>query len=206
MTIYFIRHGETDLNRQGIVQGSGIDSELNAKGRKQAWLFYEYYKNVQFDALVTSALKRTHQTIEPFLKQNIQHFKTPLINEISWGIHEGQPRAEWMTQQHTKMIAAWESGDASARIEGGESLHELAERILKFIDMLKTMPYNNVLVCTHGRTLVAMMAILQGKPLGESTRFKHNNTCLYKVHYLDGEFMFEIENDTRHLGQFSGNH
>lgn len=206
MTIYFIRHGETDLNRQGIVQGSGIDSELNAKGRKQARLFYEYYKNVQFDAVITSDLKRTQQTAAPFLSEKMPHVKTPLINEIGWGIHEGQPRADWMTAQYVELMTAWESGNAEARLEGGESLQELANRILKFIDMLKTMPYQNVLVCTHGRTMVCMMTILNGLALHEMKSYKHQNTCLYKVHYLDGEFMFEIENDTRHLGQMIGNH
>jgi probable phosphoglycerate mutase len=34
--IYIIRHGETELNKLGIVQGRGVDSELNDKGRDQA--------------------------------------------------------------------------------------------------------------------------------------------------------------------------
>ncbi|HYG15236.1 MAG TPA: histidine phosphatase family protein, partial [Bacteroidia bacterium] len=39
-TIYLVRHGETEFNRMGIVQGSGVDSELNETGRKQADLFF----------------------------------------------------------------------------------------------------------------------------------------------------------------------
>jgi len=41
-TIYFIRHGETEYNKLGIVQGSGVDSELNENGRAQAQAFYNH--------------------------------------------------------------------------------------------------------------------------------------------------------------------
>lgn len=42
--VYFLRHGETEQNLLGIVQGSGIDSHLNENGLQQASLFYEKYK------------------------------------------------------------------------------------------------------------------------------------------------------------------
>ena len=47
-TIYFIRHGQTELNRLNIVQGSGVDSELNDFGRHQARAFYDYYQDSEF--------------------------------------------------------------------------------------------------------------------------------------------------------------
>ncbi|MCZ6899539.1 MAG: histidine phosphatase family protein, partial [Bacteroidetes bacterium] len=47
--IYLIRHGETDLNRAGVVQGSGVDTSINDFGRRQANEFYEKYKHVPFD-------------------------------------------------------------------------------------------------------------------------------------------------------------
>jgi len=47
-TLYIVRHGQTDLNKQGIVQGRGRDTDLNAEGRKQAGLFYKAYQSVPF--------------------------------------------------------------------------------------------------------------------------------------------------------------
>ena len=35
-TLYIVRHGQTDLNKQGIVQGRGMNTDLNDEGRKQA--------------------------------------------------------------------------------------------------------------------------------------------------------------------------
>lgn len=43
--IYILRHGETDYNRRGIVQGSGVDAELNEYGRLQAEAFFRYYRD-----------------------------------------------------------------------------------------------------------------------------------------------------------------
>ena len=68
-----IRHGETEYNRQGIVQGSGIDADLNETGRNQAEAFYQKYKDIPFDKVYTSALVRTHQTVEKFIEAGIPH-------------------------------------------------------------------------------------------------------------------------------------
>ena len=48
-TIYLIRHGETEFNRMGIVQGSGIDSDLNETGILQARAFFETYRHITFN-------------------------------------------------------------------------------------------------------------------------------------------------------------
>ena len=69
--IYFIRHGQTDYNLKRIIQGSGIDSDLNETGREQGGLFFEQYKNIPFEVVMTSTLKRTHQTVAHFIDAGI---------------------------------------------------------------------------------------------------------------------------------------
>ena len=69
--IYIIRHGETEYNKLGMVQGSGVDTDLNDTGRYQAKCFYEAHKHIKFDKIYTSALRRTHQTVHLFLKNGI---------------------------------------------------------------------------------------------------------------------------------------
>jgi broad specificity phosphatase PhoE len=70
-TLYIVRHGQTDLNKQGIVQGRGRDTDLNDEGRKQADLFYNAYKSVPFDKVYISELKRTEQSIQQFIDLGI---------------------------------------------------------------------------------------------------------------------------------------
>lgn len=205
MTLYIIRHGETDMNRQGVVQGSGVDSELNNWGRKQAHLFYKYYNNVHFDHIITSSLQRTHQTVEPFLKRGTHKswVKLPELNEISWGIHEGKKGNPLQHESYKKLMLDWESGVYDTKIEGGESAAELHQRVNKALDFLKQEHHfgKNILLCTHGRTLLCLLTILNGHPLSMMNTFKHQNTCLYKAHFVADEFIFEAENDVRHLGQ-----
>jgi phosphoserine phosphatase len=201
MTIYIIRHGETEMNRLGIVQGSGVDSDLNDVGRQQAQLFHEYYKDVHFDAILTSKLKRTHQTVAPFLEKGIVWEQFAELNEISWGTHEGKAPDPNNRQAFDNLMKAWNSGNYDARIEGGESARELADRlqiVVAHFGNLKVVK-RNVLVCTHGRTLSCLVALLHNVSLHEMRNHKHQNTCLYKFHYLDGEFVMELENDVRHL-------
>jgi phosphoserine phosphatase len=206
MTLYIIRHGETDMNRQGIVQGSGVDSELNDNGRKQARLFYQYYKNLHFEYIVTSDLKRTHQTVEPFVLRGSQKewVKLSELNEISWGIHEGRKSDELTHASYKKLMSDWESGVYDSKLEDGESAAELHARVSKAVDFFKSEQHQNknILVCTHGRTLLCLISILKNDPLSKMGLFKHQNTCLYKVHLVDNEFLFELENDVQHLGQF----
>lgn len=220
MTLYIIRHGETALNRQNIVQGSGVDSDLNATGHKQAQLFFNYYQNISFDVIITSALKRTHQTVAPFLKhlsvkkghlidvnstelhtiKDKKWLKTAELNEICWGINEGKVGGPDSEVLYKKLMEDWQTGVYDSRIEGGESAAELRERLEKFVDFIKKMPKNqNILVCTHGRTLLCLLTILQEHPLSKMVEFKHQNTCLYKAHLVGDEFIFELENDVRHL-------
>jgi phosphoserine phosphatase len=214
MTLYIIRHGETELNRQGIVQGSGVDSDLNKMGQRQAHLFYQYYKNIAFDFIVTSALKRTHQTVEPFLRNlsdenktlselNISNWLTfKELNEISWGVQEGKKSDTGMHDTYLKLMADWANGTYETRFENGESATELHTRVSKIVDYLKeNHAGQNILMCTHGRTLLCLLTILKSEPLSKMNQYKHQNTCLYKAHFVDGEFHFELENDVRHLGK-----
>jgi broad specificity phosphatase PhoE len=60
--IFIIRHGETDFNQLGIVQGKGVNSSINAKGMQQAQAFFEAYRNENFEKIYISQLQRTAQT------------------------------------------------------------------------------------------------------------------------------------------------
>ena len=200
-TIYFIRHGQTEMNRLNIVQGSGVDSELNEFGKLQAEAFYEYYEKYDFDLIITSALKRTFQTVSPFFNKNIPHESWPEINEINWGIHEGKPSEPWMIEAYKKMVDQWAIGNFEASLKEGESAAQLANRINLFLESVKTRSEKSILVCTHGRTLRCLMCLVKGQHLREMENYSHSNTGLFKVRWEAQNFIVELENDTRHLNE-----
>lgn len=198
-SIYILRHGETDLNRNGIVQGSGVDTHLNELGQQQSQAFYQRYADLPFEVVLTSALRRTHQTVKGFIESGIPWEQWAEINEISWGVHEGQQSTPQMHEEYTTLVRHWKAENYDARIDGGESAQELAKRMHHFVEQLKNRPEKQILVCSHGRAMRCLMCVLKGKPLYQMDHFKHANTGLYKLSYDGESFHFELENDLSHL-------
>lgn len=199
--IYIIRHGQTDYNRLGIVQGQGVDTSLNDTGRMQALAFYEHYRQTPFEAVLTSALKRTHETVSPFLEQGLPWEQFPDLNEISWGRHEGQESTSKTHAQYKAVTNAWKAGDLEARLEDAESAAEMALRLSRFVEHLRQRPEQTLLVCSHGRAMRALMCLLQDEHLQYMDRYSHDNTGLYKAAYQNTRFHFLLQNDTAHLSQ-----
>lgn len=198
-TVFVIRHGETDFNRKGIVQGGGVDSSLNELGRQQAQAFHDFYKEIPFEVVLTSKLQRTHQTVQPFLEMGLPWEQFEDINEMNWGEQEGKVSTPEMHLQYEKIKAAWSRGELDVRIPGGESAEELGLRISRFIEHLKQRTEKRLLVCSHGRAMSAMVCLLHGLPLHDMNQYMHYNTGLWKVHFDGFGFEFELENDTKHL-------
>lgn len=199
--VYFLRHGETEQNLLGIVQGSGIDSHLNENGLQQASLFYEKYKSEHFDLIVHSNLIRTRQTIQHFLTHDGYIENDARIREICWGEHEGKAGEPELMAKYYQIINAWTSGDYHAKPVGGESAFELGERLTAFIRDLEKKSFQKALICTHGRTLRALICLLRQWSLSKMEEIEHSNTGLYHGVVRDGTWHFIRKNDLSHLNR-----
>lgn len=197
--IYLIRHGETDWNQKGIIQGRGINSVLNEKGKKQAQAFFEFYKNIAFDAYLASTLQRTHQTLQPFLEQGHSLITHAELDEIDWGIHEGKAFTSVTNNQYTQILQAWKAGNLHHKIEGGESPLQLQKRQVHFIKKILPHAGKKILICSHGRAIRSMLCSMLNQPLQNMDAFPHQNLSLYKIIQHEGIFRIELFNDTSHL-------
>jgi probable phosphoglycerate mutase len=197
--IYIIRHGETDYNKLGVVQGSGIDSDLNPRGVQQAANFYAYYKEIKFQKIYTSALKRTQQSVLPFIEIGKPYQVLPELNEISWGIFEGKPQNESERLAYWEVVNGWKNGNYSAKIEAGESAAELQARQLPVVQLLKAQKEDCVLIATHGRAMKSLLCTLLNLPLSAMESFEHSNLCLYIVNFNGETFELISRNSTTHL-------
>ena len=199
-TFYFIRHGQTDLNLKGIVQGRGVDSPLNDNGLKQAQAFYDSYKNVPFDKIYTSTLIRTHQTVAPFLKNGVPMEQLMGLDEISWGIYEGQEQTEDILSGFDKVVTSWRNNDLDLAIENGESPNALVYRQKEAVNyMLEQQEEETILVCMHGRAMRIMLCHLTDVPVCKMDDFPHTNTALYKLEYENNSFSIVDYFNTKHL-------
>lgn len=180
--IYLIRHGETEYNRKGIVQGSGIDAPLNDRGKRQAAAFFKKYGHLEFDKIYASKLLRSYQTILPFEKKGIPVERFEGLNEICWGDYESRQMNTFEKSYYYGLLESWTSGDVSRPIEGGESPVDVAERQKPVMDLIFSRTgEKRILICTHGRAMRVLLCTLLNKPLKEMEIFKHHNVGLYHL-------------------------
>ncbi len=198
--LYIIRHGETDFNQLGIVQGKGIDSSINEAGKQQAKRFFDAYRNTGFDKIYVSTLKRTFETIESFTHEKIPLIKHAGLDEISWGVHEGKSDGETFKYFY-RTLHQWKEGDVNIKIEGGESPLEVQLRQQQFLSELKDTADQKILICSHGRAIRILLCTLLGKPLSDMDTFPHHNLCLYKLNMNDDAAEIELFNDLKHLDE-----
>lgn len=200
--LYIIRHGETDLNKKGIVQGKGVDTSLNEWGQQQAAAFYEAYKEADFDKVYTSTLLRTHQTVEPFINNGLPWEQLEGLDEISWGIYEGKEQTASILTGFNAITEKWSEGQIDISVEGGESPNDVQRRQKKAIDHIISQENDSkILVCMHGRAMRILLCLLTNKPLSEMDDFPHMNTALYIVSYDNGTFTIEDHYNINHLSE-----
>lgn len=199
-TLYIVRHGQTDLNKQGIVQGRGRDTDLNDEGRHQANQFFNAYKNVPFDKIYISELKRTQQSIQPFIDLGIPYEKLSGLDELAWGIYEGQPSSVETKAAFLKIMRDWLAGKLDSKFEDGESPNEVRLRQLEALRIIMShTEEENVLICMHGRAMRLFLCLLTGKPLTQMDNFPHQNLVLYKVTFNGDKFDIVEFNNAEHL-------
>lgn len=199
-TLYIVRHGQTDLNKQGIVQGRGMNTDLNDEGRRQASQFFEAYKTVPFDKIYISELKRTQQSVQQFIDLGVPYEKFSGLDELAWGIHEGQPSTPENKAAFLDLMRSWLEGNLDVKFEGGESPNEVKIRQEEALKAIMSHPEErNVLICMHGRAMRLILCLLTNKPLIEMEQFPHQNLVLYKVTFDGDKFEVVDFNNALHL-------
>lgn len=198
--IFLIRHGQTDYNKKGMVQGSGIDAALNSTGQAQAQAFYDHYQDYPFQRVYTSALQRTQQSVQSFLDRGLPHTIFEGLNEINWGEQEGKPFDKETHDHYLNIIKRWQAGELHVMIEGGESPNQVVKRqetVLKYL--LEEEEAERVLICMHGRAMRILLCRMLHYPLHNMDLFAHDNLGLYELTYTGSMFRLDRYNDLRHL-------
>ena len=196
MKIYIIRHAETEYNKKGIIQGSEVDSDINHVGESQANSFYEYYKDINFDKIYVSDLKRTFQTIRRFTENGLSYEKLKEFNEISWGVNQGKSDD---LEDYARLIDTWLAGNLDNKFEEGESPNEMSVRLVKGFNKVLDDDYDTVLLCIHGRALRILLSKIIDNDLTKMDKYVHSNTGLYILEYKNGKYEILGSNLRDHL-------
>lgn len=151
MTLYFIRHGESEANANGLTAGQS-ESPLTEKGRKQAHVAAQQLRarNITIDTIISSPLSRAYDTaaiIATELAYGADIIINPLIIERSLGLIEGE-----------SVSALHELSDDGAMEAGVETDAAVRTRVSQMISELQSLPAGNTLLVSHsgfGRRLIA---------------------------------------------------
>ncbi|WP_035070456.1 histidine phosphatase family protein [Anditalea andensis] len=198
--IHIVRHGQTDYNLKGVVQGSGIDAPINENGRRQAYDFYMAHKDLKIDKVYYTGLQRTKQSIEKFLEMGIPSESIPDFNEISWGKYEGVPMTHDENQYYQHMLSRWSQGDLDYAIAGGESPNMVYRRLKNGLDYVLEQGHEDILICMHGRAMRIMVSLILNYPLEQMDMFEHQNLGCYEFTVLGkNNFRMDRYNDTSYL-------
>lgn len=171
-----MRHGRTNFNDLGLCNDDpSRDVHLTAIGKEQAQAAALALRNVAFERIVVSPLPRTRQTAEI-----VNHYHSVPIEvhhnliDIRSGF-DGKPVSDY--------FAAISDDPLRKRVNGGESLLDHKQRVLRFIDWLKSQRDKTLLVVAHEETMRVFVAYFEGGVRDEQLRDIHVGNCEYR-HYV----------------------
>lgn len=164
MELYLIRHGQTDWNKEGRLQGS-VDIELNENGRSMAQAAGDRLESVNFDKIYSSPLKRAYETAQLIRKhRNLDIIVDQRLREISFGCMEGTTYDEWSAPESPyRYFFATSENHKYFPPEGGETLEALCKRTKEFVQTEiepQSETANRIMVVAHGALLASMMCYL----------------------------------------------
>ncbi|MBC7319319.1 histidine phosphatase family protein [bacterium] len=157
MSVYIVRHGETDWNREGIYQGQ-TDTPLNENGRKSARDLGFILNKIKFTSIYSSDLLRARETAEiinSFL--NVPIYYTENLRELDFGRWTGISIWE-MSEKDPELFKRWQEDPWNVSPPGGETFRELTERVMGVLESIFERHKNeNVLVVSHAGPIKAMI-------------------------------------------------
>lgn len=173
MRVLIIRHGQTDWNKQRLLQGTK-DIPLNELGISQAAEARKALKKEKIDVVFCSPLIRTRQTAEVILKgRDVPVIYDERIVERRFGVAEGRSTAE------IDFNATWVPGQPPM-YEGMETFEMLLERISGFFDdIYEKYKDKTVLVVTHGGVSIVCGYYFCGPPKTDRNEYFCKN-CVVK--------------------------
>jgi uncharacterized phosphatase len=186
MKICLVRHGETDWNKLGRLQGS-TDIPLNETGIMQATLAAHAVKDKGYEIVVTSPLTRAKQTAQIIADlSGLSLIEMEAFKERSYGDAEGLLKEE-REQLYPDNI-----------FPNLESYQDLAARLREGLTEVSKFPYENLIIVAHGAAINCILAIFSDFEIG-SGKTVLLNACTSIITYENDEWKIESYNDVSHL-------
>jgi broad specificity phosphatase PhoE len=197
--LFIVRHGETEWNEEGRIQGHS-NVCLSEVGRQQSRLLGRRLANIPIDVAYTSDLSRATETAHIILgKRDVVLHTTEQLREYHKGIFEGLTSAE-IKDQYPELYDAFLVRDLEFAPPGGENTRQVSVRLASFISDITTRGQNEtVLIVGHGGSLRAAIGLLLALPLEANWRLALANCSISVIDIYPDNAVLDLYNDTSHL-------
>ena len=170
MNVYFLRHGFTGLNKEGIFNGQ-VDEDIIEEGIEAAKEASKIIKDLPLDIIYCSPLLRARHTCEIVNVNNVPVIYDDRLKERTLGKLDGNKIYEpGFPLDH------YYDYNYKMNIEGAEDVPVFYKRVFEFLDELKQKDYKNVLIVAHGGNMEAAYCYFNGIPEDGNT-FRQINNC-----------------------------
>lgn len=203
--VLLIRHGETDWNRAGRLQGH-TDVPLNARGQAQAASLREALHGETLDAVYSSDLLRALHTAQAAADATGAPLRVdPGLRERAFGCFEGQQHAD-IESRWPEQARRWRQRDPAFGPEGGETLTAFYDRSLATAERLAAAhPGGSIALVAHGGVLDTLYRAATRLALDAPRSWQSGHAAINRLLYGSSGFTLVGWNDDAHLpGELPG--
>lgn len=167
LTLYLVRHGQTDCSRENRMCGAGIDSPLNAAGERMAQALGEAFADLPWTAMYSSPMLRARQTAAPLAERTgLPITLLDGLKEIAYGSWDGRLESE-VEESEPEAWANWQRDSGRFAPPGGENAHDLAARAMPAIETIRAAHADGrVIAFAHKATIRVVVCALLGIEVG----------------------------------------
>ena len=200
--IFLIRHGETEWNAIGKLQGSS-DIKLLPEGIDQAHMLAEHAPFSAVDAVYSSDLSRAMMTAEILAEKfGLPVIKERGLRETSFGDWEGRFLSE-LAKENPKGFEKFFTKPDKVQPPNGETFLQSQARIMNaFDEIIADNEDKNIIVVSHGAAIRLILCAALYIPIRKMWSIGQYNMALNILVFEEGNFSIELLNSTLHLYKF----
>lgn len=197
--IILARHGESEFNARGIIQGH-IDTDLTPRGIVQGHLLaLDIKKRFQVERVISSDLRRAYRTahiVGDTLDLEIE--KDSRIREMYFGEWEGKSYKE-IFEKNRRDFVNWLRNPIKYPLPSQEDEEKFLSRLSDFLDYILKLNEKEILIVGHGGSIQGLLCISLNIGLENLWAFKHTNASYSVISFENNKFFLKELNNNSHL-------
>lgn len=188
LAVLFVRHGESEANRDNVLVSHAYDPALTPAGHREAEWVARPWQDHAVTAIYSSPLRRARETAAAFLagRAHLSVVVDSRLHEISLGRWDGLPIPQ-IEETDRERFLQWKRDPQSGAPDGGEALSMVGSRVAEFLEAVRQRHKTGLVIAvSHADCLKALLLMTLHAPW-EAAQWLHmaNTAGIYVVRRAD---------------------